>query len=48
MASEKAKKERAEYMREWRRKNPDKSREYMERYWMKKAAEREAQKDKGD
>jgi hypothetical protein len=26
-----------EHMREWRRKNPEKQKEYMARYWLKKA-----------
>lgn len=26
-------------MREWRRKNPEKQKEYMARYWLKKAEE---------
>lgn len=47
MASENAKKARAEYMKAWRKKNPEKSREYMERYWTKKAAEHNERKDKG-
>lgn len=29
-----------EYMREWRRKNPDRVREKNKRYWERKAAER--------
>ena len=33
-----AKMERAAYMREWRRKHPDKQREYTARKWEKKAA----------
>lgn len=41
-----AKAARAEYQREWRKKNPGKTKEYLERYWTKKAAEREAHKDK--
>lgn len=48
MLTESQKEARKRYQREWRKKNPDKSREYMERYWAKKAAEREAQKDKGE
>jgi len=28
-----------EYLREWRRNNPDKVKEYNERYWKKKALE---------
>lgn len=30
---------RRQYMREWRRKNPEKQREYQDRYWSKKARE---------
>ena len=41
-----AKKARAKYMREWRRKNPDKIKEYDAKKWERKAerikAEREA------
>lgn len=32
-----------EYMREWRRKNPDRVREKNKRYWERKAAERKEQ-----
>ena len=32
---------KAEYEREWRRRNPEKSREYCMRYWLKKAEEME-------
>lgn len=32
-----AKKARAEYAKEWRKKNPDKQREINRRYWEKKA-----------
>jgi hypothetical protein len=32
-----AKKERAKYMREWRKRNPEKTREYDERKWERKA-----------
>ena len=28
-----------EYLREWRKRNPDKVKEYNERYWRKKALE---------
>ena len=37
--SKEAKKSRAEYMKEWRRKNPEKNKEYQRRYWAKKAKE---------
>lgn len=30
---------KAEYMREWRKKNPDKSRRYLREYWERKAAQ---------
>lgn len=39
--NEAAKAARREYIREWNRKNPDKLREYRERYWTKKAQEAE-------
>ena len=29
--------ERAKYMREWRKKNPEKVREINDRYWLKRA-----------
>ena len=35
--NEEAKKARAEYMREWRRRNPDKTRKQRERYWARRA-----------
>lgn len=38
--SEAAKEKRREYMREWRKRNPDKTREYDRRRW-EKAAEQE-------
>ncbi len=38
--SEKAKKERNKYFREWRKANPDKVRAAQARYWERKAAER--------
>lgn len=37
--NEAAKQARREYYREYRRKHPEKVREYNERYWTKKAAE---------
>lgn len=40
---EAARQARNAYLREWRRKNPDKNKEYIERYWTKRA-EREAAK----
>lgn len=36
--TEQAKKTRLEYQREWRKKNPNKAKEYINRYWEKKAA----------
>ncbi len=36
---DRAKEARREYLREWRRKNPDKVKRTMERYWLKKAEE---------
>ena len=35
---EAAKEARRQYGREWRKKNPEKVREYNDRYWLKKAA----------
>lgn len=35
---------RAKYMREWRRKNPDKQREYAERQWERKAEQAKTEK----
>ena len=32
-----AAKARNRYQREWRKRNPDKQKQYIERYWMKKA-----------
>ena len=45
-----AREKQREYLREWRKKNPDKVREYNKRYWKKKALEmlkeqQEAQED---
>ena len=34
-----AREKQREYLREWRKKNPDKVREYNKRYWKKKALE---------
>ena len=39
--SEAAREARRTYMREWRRKNKDKTQEHTRRYWEKKAAEQE-------
>ena len=35
--TESAKRKRAEYYRNWRRKNPGKASEYQRRYWQRKA-----------
>lgn len=35
--SEEAKQKRAEYQRNWRRKNPDRLRKYQANYWERKA-----------
>jgi len=32
----KIKKARAEYQKKWRERNPEKQREYMDRYWLRK------------
>ncbi len=40
--TEAAKKARADYMREWRRRNPDKIRKQRERYWTRRAEKMEA------
>jgi len=37
--SEEARKARNSYQNEWRRKNPDKIKQYIESYWERKAAE---------
>ena len=37
---------RREYMREWRKKNPEKIQAAQERYWAKKAAEIAAKREK--
>ncbi len=39
--NEAAKEARRAYRREWQRKNPDKVRAYQERYWSRKAAEKQ-------
>lgn len=36
---DRAKEARREYLREWRKKNPDKVKRTLERYWLKKAEE---------
>jgi hypothetical protein len=35
--SEEAKEARRKYLREWRKKNPDKQKRYVQNYWQKKA-----------
>ena len=40
-----AKAARAAYKREWTKKNPDKNREYIARYWEKKVAEAHSHKE---
>lgn len=40
-----ARRERAAYMREYRKRHPEKTREANRRYWEKKANEREAKTD---
>lgn len=43
--SEKARSARAEYYKQWRKRNPDKVRATQERYWAKKVAEWKAEED---
>ena len=38
--TQEAREERAAYMREWRKKNPEKQRVNQQRYWERKAAEK--------
>lgn len=42
---EQARAMRAEYFREWRRKNPDKVRENNRKYWQRRAARLAAEKE---
>jgi len=42
-----ARKIRAEYMRKWRSRNPDKVRLQNERYWLKKARKAEQEANNG-
>ena len=44
--SEEARKARNAYYREWRKKNPEKAKQNLERYWMKKALERQEREEK--
>lgn len=43
--SPEARKARAKYLREWRKKNPDKVREQRARYWEKKGAAIKAERE---
>ena len=43
-----AKAARAKYMREWRKKNPDKQREYNARKWERKAQQIAAEREAAD
>lgn len=43
-----AKAARAKYMREWRKKNPEKQREYNARKWERKAQQIAAEKEAAD
>lgn len=43
-----AKSARAAYLREWYRRNPDKNREYMARYWEHKAKQIAVQREQND
>lgn len=38
---------RAAYLRQWRAKNPEKTRQYKKRYWEKKAAMQNAKEKEG-
>lgn len=44
--TEAAKEARRAYQRKWNRENPDKLREYKERYWERKAEQAEAEADR--
>ena len=44
--SEAAKRAKAAYLREWKRRNPEKQRQYVEAYWERKAAQLEAERKK--
>lgn len=39
---------RRAYLKEWRKKNPDKVRSYQERFWLKKAEEYLARQKEGE
>ena len=43
-----AKVARARYMREWRKRNPEKQKEYMENMWQKKADQREQEREESE
>ncbi len=45
MLDTKAAEKRRDYLREWRRKNPQKVKEYNEAYWRRKAEKEEAKED---
>ena len=45
MLDSKAAEKRRAYLQEWRRKNPDKVREYNETYWQRKAEQKKEGKD---
>lgn len=47
MLDEKAAEMRRKYLREWRKRNPEKVKEYSQEYWRRKAA-RAAQKEGAD
>ena len=46
--SEAARKARAAYKREWTRKNPEKNKEYVARYWERRAKKSVEQKKGGE
>lgn len=43
-----AKRERAAYMRKWRRKNPNKTREYEAKKWERKATQNRKENEQND
>lgn len=46
--SKEAREARNAYYREWRKKNPEKLKQYQEKYWMKKAQEMQEQEEGDD
>lgn len=44
--TDEAKAVKAKYAREWRKKNPDKTREYIARYWEKQAQKFQQEQEK--